>query len=204
MKCIYCAHPYTYILGDQQRKCSKCKRKFSPRKIKREEKLYSLFTQGLTARETSRQTGMHFATVEKRYRQFRRDIALQSDRQYQLNSHRITGYEEYLYLPKSLKAEKHIDKLQQFLTLSYDGKVYNLMMPTVSTRYVDSENDQENKLLLKYLNFSKISKISKAHSTITEFWDYFESFILQYKGISNEQFVFYLKEAEWRFNSGRK
>ena len=54
---------------------------------------------------------------------------------------------------------------------------------------------------LKYLKFNKVAKLSTAQSTITKFWDYFEVFILQYKGVSDEQFIFYLKEAEWRFNS---
>lgn len=202
MKCIYCAHPYTYLLGDRQRKCSKCKRKFSPRKVEREEKLYTLFIQGFTVRETSKRTGMHFATVQKRYEFFRKNIALQSDRDYQMHSHSVTGYDEYLYLPKTLKVEENIHKLQQFLTLSYDKKVYNIMMPTVKHYHYDNTDAQQNKLLLKYLKFNKISKLSKAQNTITDFWEYFETFILQYKGVSDAQFVFYLKEAEWRFNTG--
>ena len=74
------------------------------------------------------------------------------------------------------------------------------MMPTIDCYNIDTENAQGKKLLLKYLNFNKVAKLSKAQNTITEFWEYFETFILQYKGVSNEQFIFYLKEAEWRFN----
>ena len=201
MKCIYCEHPYTYALADKQQKCSKCKRKFSPRKIAREEKLLALFTEGHNAREAAKSTKMHFATVQKYYEKFRRNIALYADDIYQHNSHRVTGYDEYLYLPKSLKAQENINKLQHFLTLSYDEKVYNIMMPKAKRSLLLSDEDQDNKLLLKYLTFNKIAKLSQAQSTITKFWDYFETFILQYKGVSDEQFVFYLKEAEWRFNT---
>jgi len=200
MKCIYCGHPYTYLLANKQRKCGKCKRKFSLRKIAREQELLQLFTDGINAREASNQSKMHFATVQKYYEGFRRDIALYADELYQQNSHRVTGYDEYLYLPKSLKIEENLDKLQHFLTLSYDDKVYNIMMPRAKRSLLESENEQERKLLIKYLKFNKISKLSKAQNTITQFWDYFETFILQYKGVSDEQFVFYLKEAEWRFN----
>jgi len=201
MKCIYCEHPYTYALADKQQKCGKCKRKFSPRKIAREQKLLALFTDGYNARETSNLTKMHFATVQKYYEGFRRNIALYADEAYQYNSHRVTGYDEYLYLPKSLKVEENIDKLQHFLTLSYDEKVYNIMMPKARRSLLLSDEEQDKKLLLKYLNFNKIAKLSKAQSTITKFWDYFEAFILKYKGVSDEQFIFYLKEAEWRFNT---
>jgi len=200
MKCIYCEYPYTYLLADKQRKCGKCKRKFSPKKIDREQTLFRLFTEGSNARETSRKTKMHFATVQKYYETFRRNIALYADKMYHHNSHRVTGYDEYLYLPKSLKAEENIHKLQHFLTMSYDNKVYNIMMPRTREMHYDNKDTQSNKLLLKYLKFNKISKLSKAQNTITHFWDYFETFILQYKGVSDEKFIYYLKEAEWRFN----
>jgi len=200
MKCIYCKHPYTYLLNNQQRKCSKCKRKFSLKKLEREKKLKHYFLNGVNATQVAKQTKMHIITVQKWYKKFRREIALEADAAYQKNSYKVTGYDEYLYLPKSLKAQENIHKLQHFLTLSYEKKVYNLMMPTIQRYYFDANDEQEKKLLLKYLKFNKIAKLSKAQNTITEFWDYFETFILQYKGVSDEQFVFYLKEAEWRFN----
>ncbi|MCB4745564.1 MAG: transposase [Sulfurovum sp.] len=202
MNCIYCKHPYTYALADKQQKCSKCKRKFSPRKIAREKELLALFTEGHNASEASKLSNMHFVTVQKYYEKFRRNIALHADEIYQHNAYRVTGYNEYLYLPKSLKIEENIDKLQHFLTMSYDDKVYNIMMPKTKRSLLLHDEEQDHKLLLKYLNFNKIAKLSKTQSTITRFWDYFETFILQYKGVSDAQFVFYLKEAEWRFNGG--
>ena len=200
MKCIHCKHPHTYLLADKQRKCSKCKRKFSPQKILRETLLLAHFKKGNTARETALSSKMHFLTVQKYFEKFRKNITRYCDESYQLNSHRVTGYDEYLYLPKSLTVEKNIHKLQHFLTLSYDKKVYNIMMPKAKRSLLDSEDEQAQKLLLKYLKFNKISKLSKSQSIIRDFWDYFESFICQYKGVSDAQFIFYLKEAEWRFN----
>jgi len=201
MKCIYCEHPYTYALADKQRKCGKCKRKFSPIKIQREKTLLSLFNAGINARTASKQTSMHFATVQKHYEKFRRNITLYADEMYQLNAHRVTGYDEYLYLPKSLKIEHNIDKLQHFLTMSYDNKVYSIMMPKAKRSLLQNEEEQSEKLLLKYLTFNKIAKLSNAQSTIRDFWEYFESFICKFKGVSDEQFIYYLKEAEWRFNT---
>ena len=200
MKCIYCGHPYIYMLKDGQSKCSSCKRKFSPKKVARKEKLLSLFIEGFNVRDAVKETGNHFATIQKYYEDFRRTIALHADEQYKLHSEKVTGYDEYLYLPKSLKIEENIGKLQHFLTLSYQNKVYNLMMPTIQNYNYDMNDEQEKKLLLKYLRFNKVAKLTKAQNTITAFWAFFEKFILKYKGVSDEQFVFYLKEAEWRFN----
>ncbi len=200
MKCIYCGHPYTYLLGNAQRKCNKCKRKFSPAKTARMQILKTCFTDGRTARETALQTGMHFATVQKHYQRFRRELALRCDREYQTYSHLVNDYDEYLYLPKSLDPQTHIGKVKHFLTLACEGRVYNLMMPSIARLGLDLENRDEKKLLEKYLNFRTISKLSTQRSTIRNFWDYFETFICKFKGVSDAQFVFYLKEAEWRFN----
>jgi transposase-like protein len=202
MKCLYCAHPYTYQLSDNQRKCSKCKRKFSPRKKEREEKLWKRFSEGNTVAETAKKLGMHPITVQKYFDRFRRYVAALSDKNYQHNTHLVTDYDEYLYLPKSLKIEMHLDKLQHFITLSYKNRVYNLMMPTVAHYSATDTTAQEQKLILKYLTYNKVAKMSEARSTITRFWEYFEQFILKYKGVTQEQFIYYLKEAEWRFNEG--
>ena len=202
MNCIYCAHPYTYTLGDGQQKCSRCKRKFSPRKVEREAKLWQAFVKGSTVRETARVLKMHHLTVQKYFDRFRKRVAALSDRSYQQHAHLVTDYDEYLYLPKSLKIETNLDKLQHFITLSYQQRVYNLMMPTVSHYSTPDTTAQEQKLILKYLTYNKVAKMAEARSTITHFWDYFEDFICRYKGVTQAQFIFYLKEAEWRFNEG--
>ncbi|TNF45471.1 MAG: transposase [Epsilonproteobacteria bacterium] len=159
----------------------------------------------MNATEASRLTGMHIVTIQKYYQEFRNTITHYSDRQYKLHSDKVAEYDEYLYLPKSLKKfDENIHKLQHFLTLSYDDKVFNLMMPTIQHFQYDPNDLQESKLLSKYLRFNKVAKLKKVDNTITKFWEFFESFILQYKGVSNEQFIYYLKEAEWRFNYGKE
>ena len=204
MKCLYCTHPYTYLLNDGQRKCSRCKRKFSPRKKLREARLWNCFAQGRTVRETSQHLKLHHITVQSHFGRFRKYVATLSEKAYQHNTHLVTDYDEYLYLPKSLKIEAHLDKLQRFITLSYQGCVYNLMMPPARHYTIFENGTQEEKLILKYLKFNKVAKMSTFRSTIIQFWEYFEEFILRYKGVSDAQFIFYLKEAEWRFNTQKR
>ncbi|RUM63309.1 MAG: transposase [Sulfurimonas sp.] len=204
MNCIYCKHPHTYVLADKQHKCSKCKRKFSVSKIQREEKLFIHFQDGDTARQTSIQTKMHFLTVQKYFEKFRTTIALNSDSMYQNNGNKTTDYDEYLYLPQSLNIKDNIDKIQHFLTLSYDDTIYNIMMPKAKQSLLCKQDNNRQKLRMKYLKFNTISHFSKSQNVITKFWDYFEKFICRYKGVSNEKFIFYLKEAEWRFNLQQK
>jgi transposase-like protein len=162
--------------------------------------LWRFFVEGLTVRETAKRLKMHHITVQKYFDRFRKHVASLSDKNYQQHAHLVTDYDEYLYLPKSLKIEIDLDKLQHFITLSYQSRVYNLMMPTVSHYSSPDTTTQEQKLILKYLTYHKVAKMAEARSTITRFWEYFETFILKYKGVTDAQFIYYLKEAEWRFN----
>jgi len=52
----------------------------------------------------------------------------------------------------------------------------------------------------KSMMLNKIAKIQKLDNTITKFWFYFEDSILKYKGIKKENFFYYLKEIEFKFN----
>jgi transposase-like protein len=48
--------------------------------------------------------------------------------------------------------------------------------------------------------FNKISKNKKEQTLIHRFLYYFENEILKYKGVSDENFFYYLKEIEFKFN----
>jgi transposase len=198
MNCIYCSYPKTYQLANNQRKCAKCRRKFSIVKLERVNLLRKSFQEGKSATATARENKLHIATVLKYFDSFRKELTIKLEIDFNKNSNRVDGYDEYLYIPKSLNAEDNIDKIEHFLTISYDNRVYNIMMPSPKKYYIESPD--KGKLLLKYLQFNRVSKISNAHSTIRNFWNYFEKFILQYRGVRSENFIYYLKEAEWRFN----
>ena len=68
-----------------------------------------------------------------------------------------------------------------FLTISYGAKVYNLLLTTTPSLQSQLININSNK-------------------TIPKFWRYFEKFMKKFKGIKEENFFYYLKEAEFRFN----
>lgn len=201
MKCIYCSHPKTYTLSEGQIKCAKCKRKFSPVKYEKDLKVIELFLEGVNAAKAAKQTNSHFLTIKKRYDEIRKKIALYADEQYRRNSHNVTEYDEYLYLPKSIRAfDKNMHKIQNFLTLSYGDKVYNIMMPTLQKYDYDLNEEKQTRKLSKFLRFHKVAKLQTMQNSITGFWDFFEDFIIKYKGVSDREFIYYLKEAEWRFN----
>ena len=197
MECIYCHYSRTYQLADGLCKCPRCKRKYSPQKQVRELTILMSFLDGHSSLQAAKIHQRHYLTVHRVYMRLRSLIVKYSDEIYSANAHLVTEYDESLYLPHSLrKSTQNITKAQNFLTFSFGDKVYNIMMPHLR-RYSET---LDSKSMKQFLRFHKIAKLHKAYNTITAFWDFFETFIAQYRGVSADSFVYYLKEGEFRFN----
>jgi len=203
MKCIYCNHEKLYVLKSGQLKCSKCKKKVSPKKIQTDLDLINCFCENFSANQTSKELHMSYVTVKKRYERFRQLIANHLEEEYQEKT--VREYDEYIYLQQSKKKIKeNIFDAQNFLTFHYENKVYNLLMPNLN-RYKnqfldDGLQDIYFKEFSKFMMLNKVSKVQKRENLITRFWLFFEKSILKYKGVKDENFVYYLKEIEFKFN----
>ena len=194
MSCIYCNHYILYKLNDGYYKCAKCKRKFSPKKIERKAKILKGFLDLLTPNEISKKYNISYSTVVKEIKNIRRVIADICEKEF-LKKENINEFEEYLYIPKSLKKSPNsIYKAQNFLTIDYGGKIYNIMLSNMKNYETLSPNE-----IKSMFRQSKIIKIYEK-TTIKKFWIFFEEFIKRFKGISEKEFFYYLKEAEFRFN----
>ncbi|WP_455757261.1 transposase [Sulfurimonas sp.] len=207
MKCIYCGNEKLYLLKSAQFKCSKCKKKFSAKKIKTDLELIECFCEDLTANEASKKLSINYVTAKKRYELFRQLIANFLEEEYK--NKEVIEYDEYIYLEKSKKKVKeNIFDAQNFLTFHYENKIYNLLMPNLNRykgQFLDDGSDEIYfKEFSKFMMFNKISKTKKRENLITQFWLFFEDAILKYKGISEENFFYYLKEIEFKFNYSKK
>ena len=203
MTCPYCNSKILYKLSSGQLKCSGCKRKFSAKKLQRDRDVISLFCQDCTAKESAQKLQLNYITVKKRYEDFRRLIAQYLEDNY--IGKEIVEYDEYIYLEKSKKrVDENIFDAQNFLTFCFDDKVFNLPMTDLSQykrEFLDDGLDKAYfKEFSKSMMLNKIAKIQKLDNTITKFWLYFEKSILKYKGIKKENFFYYLKEIEFKFN----
>ncbi|EDM24046.1 hypothetical protein FE773_04215 [Caminibacter mediatlanticus TB-2] len=188
MSCVYCNHYILYKLKDGNYKCAKCKKKFSPKKIERKAKILKGFLDELTPSDISKKYKISYATVVNEIKKIRILIAQICEEEF-LKKENIKEFEEYLYIPN-----KNIYKAQNFLTIDYGGKIYNILMSSMKNFEHFSEEE-----IKKYLRQSKIIKIYEK-KLIKEFWIYFNNFIKRFKGVSEENFFYYLKEAEFRFN----
>ncbi len=203
MRCIYCNNNKLYKLNTGHLKCSECKKKFNPLKIDRDIEIIECFALNLTANQSSKKLHVNYVTIKRKYELFRQLIATYLENAYR--DKYVVEYDEYIYLPQSKKKVKEtIFNAQNFLTFSYDRKVYNLLMPNLNrykTQFMDDRAEEVYfKEFSKFMMFNKISKTQKRENIITKFWNYFEESILKYRGINDENFFYYLKEIEFKFN----
>ena len=187
MSCVYCGHYILYKLKDGNFKCAKCKRKFSPKKLTRKAQILKGFLDELNPNEISVKYNISYASVIKEIKNIRIIMAKICEDEF-LKKEDIKEFEEYIYLSGSLK------NAQNFLTIDFGGKIYNIMLSSLKNYNFD---EKEIKKMLKQ---SRIIKIYEK-KLIKEFWVYFENFMKKFKGINKENFFYYLKEAEFRFNN---
>jgi len=203
--CIFCNHTL-YHLADGMVKCSACKKKYSPSRVNQIKSLIDAFCVNENALIASKSLCLSYVTVLNYYKKFRYLCAEYCEAEYHHNRTSESQYEEYLYIEKSKRNDKTaIFDSHNFLTFGYGNYVYTLLMPSLGMfkqQFVeDNLEEVYSKEFSKFMRTSKIIKISEHDNVITKFWHYFEQFITSFKGVSNDHFPYYLKEAEFKFNT---
>ena len=203
MKCIHCGHHKLYTISLTQVKCTSCTRKFSIKKILQDKNIIECFIGNITINKCSKILSLNYETVKNTYERIRKTISIHLEENY--NQKNVVAYEEYIYIEKSKKNQKiYIFDAKTFICFEYQNKVFCLLMPSLQkykNQFLsDGADDIYYKKLSRFLMFNKISKNKKEQTLIHRFLYNFEQEILKYKGISNENFFYYLKEIEFKFN----
>ena len=173
MNCIYCNNEKLYELKFGQVKCSKCKKKFSLKKVQREILLAKSFVKNYTANQASKELNINYITVKTKFELFRKLIANHLEDEYQGKD--VIEYDEYIYLNKSKKKIKeNIFDSQNFLSFHYENKIYNMLMPNLKKykyEFIDAgAQDAHFKEFSKFMMLNKISKTQKRENIITKFF----------------------------------
>lgn len=193
MKCIFCNHKKLYELKTGQLKCASCKKKFSLKKLEQKYKIIECFCNDLTVFQTAKELSLNYQTIKNEYEHLRKIITNFLEKEH--HNKEIKQYDEYLYLEKSKQRNEKLFEAKNFLTFHYEDKVYNLLMPTI-----DRYKEFEVKDFTRFMSLNKISKTDTKQTIIKSFWEFFEESILKYKGVKEENFFYYLKEIEFKFN----
>ena len=193
--CSQCNNKKFYTLANGYIKCTKCKKKYSLQKIEQNKKIVQCFCQDITALETSKQLDITYVTVSKKFKLYRELIISYLDTKYKDIKNDPNEFDEYIYI-----RNENIKNAQNFLTFNYSNYIYNLMLPPLKKfSYIEDE-----KQLAKFLQYNKIAKLENYNSLINNFWQFLEEFLNKYKGVDKNSFIFYLKEAEFKFNYNKK
>ncbi len=205
--CIHCGTERLYTLGDGTVKCSSCRRRYSPKKLRRRLGLIEAFCSDLTAREAAARLDINYVTAKKFYDTLRSLLLEALEQSYSNHSEEVLEYDEYLYLDHSKRKEKrYIFDAHNFLTFDYGGRVYNILMPSLN-RYkksflADGLDELYYSEFSKFLKIHRIAKLRSIDNTIVRFWKFLDEFMKKYKGVKRDNFIYYLKEAEFKFNYG--
>ena len=68
-------------------------------------------------------------------------------------------------------------------------------MPKIGKRAFDIEDG-----FIQYLNWNKIHSLNSHQTNLNKFWKFLEDNLKKYKGMEEDNFFYYLKESEFRFN----
>lgn len=194
INCIYCNSNRLYYLKNEHIKCATCKKKFSQKKHNRELKLIKSFCEDKTALECSKQLKLNYITVSKKFMTYRKFITIFLDDEYKKRKNSKYEFDEYIYIKNN-----NLIKAQNFLTFNYEGYIYNLMLPSLNKFTSANAKDLAN-----FIKLNKIAKLKSSNSKINDFWTFTEEFLKKYKGLNSKNFIFYLKECEFKFNFSKK
>jgi hypothetical protein len=205
--CFYCGGALSR-LGDGRVQCKACQRRYAPKKLSRRLALAEAFCQGKSAKEAAGELGTSYVTALAFYQKLRTDLLPLLEHDYEASRERVEQYEETLYLDHNKRRDKrHIFEAHNFLTFAYDERVYNILMPSLE-RYKQSLVDdglaeQYWEELSRFFIFHRIAKLESRENTIERFRRYFDDFMKNYRGVRRQNFIYYLKEAEFKFNYGK-
>ncbi len=203
-KCLFCKN-FVYRLNDNRVKCSVCLKKMSINKINKIITLINAYIENISANQCSKSLNISYVSVSNYYEEFRILSAKISEEEYLAKKDTFCEYEEYYYLENSKrKKEECIFDAYNFLTFDYSKHIYTLLMPSLSPYKEQYIHDGIEGTFIndfnKFKRNNKIIKVTKYHNNIVKFWNYFEEYILHYKGVSSEYFIYYLKEYEFKYN----
>lgn len=198
MKCPRCSHSRLYELKNSYKKCSKCSYKFSLKKYNNDLEIIKLFCSNINALNASKKLHMNYRTVSNKYTLFRKLIAIYLEKEYYSKPNDNSSYEEYYYFTQRQKEKKFKSLYEAVNLIGFysNNKVFTLLMPPLS-KY---SHTNDEKSFEQYLSWNKMQSQNAYKTPLKVFFAFFEQNLKKYKGVNSENFFYYLKESEFKYN----
>lgn len=220
-RCIFCDSTYLYRLSNRHVKCRHCRHKYSLRKLGKDLNILYHFYLEISARKTSIALGISYRAVSSRFMEYRYRMAEYLHEQFKELNGEIEIDESYFGgRRKGKRGRGAYNKAIVFGILERNGKVYTAVVPNVKAKTLMAEiikktrkgsvfyTDQfrSYKSLIFYGKHEKIDhsktlvEYNKHINGIEGFWSFAKERFMKYHGINRNNYYWYLKEMEFRFN----
>lgn len=161
-------------------------------------KIIESFVSNINALECSKILKLNYRTVANKYQLFRQLIANYLQHLYENTPSSNSSYEEFYYFTQRQKEQPYKSLYDAINIIGFytNGLVYTLLMPKLpKTNLI-----QEDKNFEKFLTWHKLQSLNAYATPLRVFWNYLEQNLKKYKGMKEENFFYYLKECEFKFN----
>ena len=197
MICQNCNNTTFYTLANDYIKCKTCAKKYSLKKLQKDNLIIIQFCENKNALKISKELELNYKTVKDRFDIFRKRIALFLEHEYNHSIKDYNEYEEFYYIKEREKKKKKKSLSESINIMGFysNKKVYTLLMPKIGRRAFDIEDG-----FIQYLNWNKIHSLNSHQTNLNIFWKFLEDNLKKYKGFEEDNFFYYLKESEFKFN----
>lgn len=220
-RCIFCYTTSLYKLRNRYVKCKHCKHKYSLRKLEKDISILYHFYLEISARKTSIALGLSYKTISNRFMQYRYKMAEYLHEQFKKLNGEIEIDESYFGgKRKGKRGRGAYNKAIVFGILERKGKVYTTVIPNVKAKTLMKHIKEKTrkgsvfytdqfrsyKSLVFYGKHEKIDhsktlvEYNKHINGIEGFWSFAKERFMKYHGINRNNYYWYLKEMEFRFN----
>jgi transposase len=221
-KCVFCNKTKILRLKDGRIKCKFCNKKYSLTKLKRDIQALYYFYLELSASKTAKEMNLNYKTIRSRFMDFRKSIKEYSDNQAKKLNGKLELDESYFGgKRKGNRGRGANNKAIVFGILERKGKVYLKIVENVSKETLFNEIEKKTKKgsvfytdgFKSYNSLHQFGKhnvikhsedvFAKGHNHINGiegFWSYAKERFHKYHGIKKNNYPFYLKEMEFRYN----
>ena len=196
--CPFCNIKRLYNLKNNYKKCSSCGKKFSIRKLEIDLTIIEFFCNNINANRCAKILNINYRTVQNRYTLFRKLIATFLENEHYSSIQDNSSYEEFYYFTNREKMNKKKSLYDAINIIGFysNKKIFTLLMPKLPVY----NNEEDTKKFEKYLKWHKIYSQNSYTTSLNVFWKYLEENLKKYKGVNDENFFYYLKECEFKFN----
>src|SRR3989344_5657935 len=220
--CIFCGKYNLYKLKDKRVKCKHCKKKYSLTKLKRDLQILYYFYLEISARRTAKELQLNYKLIHRKFMQFRKLIGEHCNKEANKLNGELEIDESYFGgKRKGQRGRGAKNKTIVFGILERKGKIYTKIVENVSAETL--MNEIQNKTLKgsvfytdgwkSYASLEQYGKhniidhdkelVDNNHNHINGiegFWSFAKERFHKYHGIDKQNYPFYVKEMEFRFN----